>query len=151
MPVRGYLLKTMQLGHITNHSPWYSAKVNNAWSYTSTQPSICLRGTYRDNFTTSKKTGSYLCSRFHNSWSVTGCSGMAAWKRVGFVWGNKYRWGTAAQTTLNSSWRDNLYCDNTTTYTVLPINQSLRFISNNSLRRWYELFSQNRNFNKASD
>ena len=27
----------------------------------------------------------YLCSRFHDSGSVTGCSGVAAWKRVGFV------------------------------------------------------------------
>ena len=55
MPIRGYILAIKQLGHITKHTSPYSAKVNNAWSCTSTPPSIRLCGIYRDNFTKSKE------------------------------------------------------------------------------------------------
>jgi hypothetical protein len=37
------------------------------------------------------RTYKHLCFRFHDSGDVTGCSGMAAWKKVGFVRGNKYK------------------------------------------------------------
>ena len=41
------------------------------------------------------------------------------------------------------SWRVNFYCDNKTTCTFLPISQSLRLISNNSLQRWYKFCNEN--------
>jgi hypothetical protein len=47
-------LEVKWLGHEADQLPLSSAKVNNAWSYTST-PSICIHGMvlskYRDNFT----------------------------------------------------------------------------------------------------
>jgi hypothetical protein len=54
-----------------------------------------LNGTFRDNILTSNKNQNhnykYLCSRFNYGGNATGCSGVVAGKRAGFVSGNEYR------------------------------------------------------------
>jgi len=75
---RGFSLGVKQLGHEADHSPPFSAKVNNAWSYTSTP--ICLHGMvllkHRDTKTCVNKRLALYCKGIPNTrgdWNEKSC------------------------------------------------------------------------------